>query len=353
MKIFVVNPGSTSTKIGLFEDCNEIWTKTIRHPAEELKRFSTSWEQYPYRLEKVIEEMKAQNLDPAEIDAAVGRGGILKPLEFGTYEVNEDMLKDAREAKRGQHACTLGCIIANDVAKMAKPGTKAFIVDAGCVDELEDLARFSGIPDLPRTCIFHALNGRAAGIKYAEEHNTSLDKINLIIAHMGGGVTVAALKKGKAVQVNHGLYEGPFTPERSGFIANLPLINYSDSMTRQDMAKLMMGRGGLFAYLGTSDAQEIENEIENGNDYFRRVYESMAYQISQEIGARAAVLCGDVQAIILTGGIAHSRKYIDKWISDRCSFIAPIVIMPGEHEMEALAAGAFRSLIDEEKTKTY
>ncbi len=353
MKIFVINPGSTSTKIGLFEDRDALWTKTIRHSPEELKAFSTSWEQYPYRKGKILEAMREKGLDLSDIDAVVGRGGILKPMEFGTYVVNEAMVNDAREAKRGQHACNLGCIIARDIADMAKPETEAYVVDSGCVDELEELARFSGIPDLPRTSIFHALNGRAVAMKYAESHSTSIDKINLIIVHMGGGITVTALKKGRAVEINHGLYEGAFTPERCGFIASMPLLEYSRTVPFEDMKRLVIGGGGLSAYLGTSDAVEIEREIERGNDYFRKVYEAMAYQISQQIGGRAAVLCGDVQAIILTGGLAHSRDYLDKWISERCGFIAPIVIMPGEFEMEAMAAGALRVMTGEEKTKTY
>ncbi len=351
MKILVVNPGSTSTKIGLFEDSTELWTETIRHEPDELKRFATVWEQYPYRKKIIMEILEKKGVLKEKIAAVAGRGGLFRPLKGGTYLVNEKMLKDAEAAERGSHASNIGAVIAWEIAQ--EFSVKSYIIDPVCVDELEDLARFSGIPELPRTSIFHALNVRAVARKYAEQLGADFQTLNLIVAHMGGGITVTALKKGRAVQISHGLYEGAFTPERCGNMPNLPLVEYADKTPREEFKKLISGKGGLYAYLGTSNALEIEKEIENGNEYFKTVYEAMAYQISEQIGARAAVLCGRVDAIILTGGLAYSKDYLNKWIAERCSFIAPIACMPGENEMEALAEGAFRVLSGKETAGEY
>lgn len=350
-KLLVINPGSTSTKIAIFENEKQIFKATIKHSLDDLKDFRTILEQTDYRLNLIREELNKADYSINDFSAIAARGGMLRPLESGTYEVNEEMLSDINSAKWGEHASSLGAVIAWKLCK----GTniKSYITDPVCVDELEPLARYTGIKDLPRKSIFHALNVKSVARYYAKSIGKPLTELNLVIAHMGGGISVSALRKGRVVEVNHGIYEGPFSPERCGIIANLALIEYCENLDRRRIKELVAGNGGLADLLGTSDALEVENRIEKGDDHAREVLESMAYKVSQEIGARATVLFGKVDAIIITGGLAYSKDYLNKWIEERVKFIAPIVVIPGENEMQALALGTLRVLTGEEKSKIY
>lgn len=351
--ILVINPGSTSTKVALYDGEQQLWKENIQHKAEDLQQFSAVWEQYDYRKNMILELLESRSYPVASLKAVVGRGGLLKPLESGTYEVNQAMLDDVREARMGEHASNLGAVIAWEIAGAL--GLKSYIVDPVCVDELEPLARFSGLPQLPRESIFHALNMKSVARRFAAERNTVIQDLNLIVAHMGGGTSVAALRRGKAIQVDHGIYEGAFSPERCGNVPNLPFAKmcFSGEYDLRQIGSLVAGKGGMFAYLGTSDAREVERMIEEGDNYAYQVYEAFAYQIAQEIGARAAVLCGNVDYIILTGGLAYSTDYLNRWIEERVKFIAPVVAVPGENEMEALALGALRVLKGEEEAAVY
>ena len=350
-KLLVINPGSTSTKIAVFEDEEQIFKATVRHALDELKGFKNVFEQIDYRLDLILKELSKANYTISDFSAVVARGGMLRPLESGTYEVNEAMLDDLRSMKWGEHASSLGAIIAWELCK--DTDKKSYMVDPVCVDELESLAKYTGIKNLSRASIFHALNVKSVARQYAKSIGKNLSDVDLIVAHMGGGITVSALRKGRAVEVNHGIYEGPFSPERCGNIANLTLLNYCKNLDPKRIKELIAGKGGLADLLGTSDALEVEKRIENGDDYAREVFESMAYKVSQEIGARATVLFGRVDAIIITGGLAYSRDYLNKWIEERVRFIAPVVIIPGENEMQALSLGAIRVLSGEEKAKIY
>lgn len=349
--ILVINPGSTSTKIAVFKNNKEFFKQNIKHSDSDLEKFKKITDQYEFRKETILKTLKEHNFDIATLTSIVGRGGLLRPLKSGVYEVNSTMLTDLESGKYGEHASNLGAIIANEIAK--ELNIKSYIVDPVCVDELEPLARFSGLKELPRTSIFHALNVKAVANNYAKSIGKKLNELNLIVAHMGGGITVSALKKGAAVEINHGIYEGPFSPERMGAMPTLPLIKYCKNLTDAQIKEIVAGKGGLKSLIGTSDAIEIEKEIEKGNKEFELAYEALAYQVAQAIGARAAVLFGKVDAIILTGGLAYSKEYLDRWITERVQFIAPIALLPGENEMEALAAGGFRVETGEEESKIY
>ncbi len=351
--VLVVNPGSTSTKISVFEGPKEIYTKTLYHSNEELAKFEHISDQLEFRVE-VIENQLAQNgFADRKIDAVVGRGGLLHPLEGGTYRVNEKMVEELREARYGEHASNLGAIIAYQIGN--QHGAPAFIVDPVVVDELEDIARLSGLPELPRKSIFHALNQRAVARKAAKRLGKEYSDCTLIVAHMGGGITVGVHKNGRVIDVNNGLDgEGPYTPERTGTlpVGDLIRLCYSGKYTRSEMLKKNKGQGGVVAYLGTNDMREVERRAVAGEQPWRLVYEGMAYQVAKEICALAAVVRGKVDGIVLTGGVAHSKVFTG-WIRERVDFLAPVLEFPGEEEMEALALGAYRVLTGEEEAKEY
>ena len=351
--ILVVNPGSTSTKISVFEGPKEIYTKTLYHSNEELAKFEHISDQLGFRVE-VIENQLAQNgFADRKIDAVVGRGGLLHPLEGGTYRVNEKMVEELREARYGEHASNLGAIIAYQIGN--QHGAPAFIVDPVVVDELDDIARLSGLPELPRKSIFHALNQKAVARKAAKRLGKEYSDCTLIVAHMGGGITVGVHKNGRVIDVNNGLDgEGPYTPERTGTlpVGDLIRLCYSGKYTRSEMLKKNKGQGGVVAYLGTNDMREVERRAVAGEQPWRLVYEGMAYQVAKEICALAAVVRGKVDGIVLTGGVAHSKVFTG-WIRERVDFLAPVLEFPGEEEMEALALGAYRVLTGEEEAKEY
>lgn len=350
--ILTINPGSTSTKIGVFKDENILFEINVSHSPKQLEQFDNIWEQYSFRKEEIIEALKKENFELNKLDAVVGRGGLIKPIPSGTYYVDQDMIDDARCGVQGQHASNLGCVIAYSIGwEFSIP---SFIVDPPAVDDLEPIARISGNKEFERSSLLHALNIFSTAREHAKKVKKKITDLNLVIAHMGGGITVAALKKGKAVNVNHGLYEGPFSPERSG---SLPLFKFlekckSSKYSEKKLKKMVVGKGGLVSYFNTNDARDVEKIINAGSEKYKLVYEAMAYQIAEEIGKRATNLKGEIDAIILTGGLAHSQM-LTNWIVERVNFLAETIIYPGESELEALAQGGLRVLRGEERAKHY
>ena len=352
-KLLMINPGSTSTKIGVYEDEKEVLVVTLRHSSEEIGKFQGIYEQFNFRKEVILNALKENNFDISTLDAIVGRGGLLKSIEGGTYAVNEAMLNDLKIGIQGQHASNLGGIIANEIGKSLD--IPAFIVDPVVVDEMMDVARISGIPEIERKSIFHALNQKAVAKRYAKEIGKKYEELNLIVAHMGGGISVGAHKAGKVIDVNNALDgDGPFSPERSGGlpVGDLVKMCFSGKYSIEDIKKKINGKGGLVAYLNTNDAKEVGDKAEAGDEKYKLIFEAMGYQVAKEIGKSAAVLKGEVDAIILTGGIAFGKSTVN-YIKERVEFICPVVVYPGEDELLALAEGGLRVLNHQEEAKEY
>ncbi len=345
----VINPGSTSTRLAIAADERITQTETLRHDAGELQQYKGVWDQFAHRLllckRWIVPRVSA-------CSAVVARGGLLRSLEGGTYRINQQMLDDARKNLQGEHASNLGCAIADAIAQ--EFDCPAFIVDPVSVDEFEPLARYSGLPFIERRSLSHALSIHAAGRRAATELNIEFEKSHLVIAHLGGGISVAPLRGGKIIDVNDAASDGPFSPECSGGLPLQKFISlcFSGTYSEEEIRELERGKGGLVAYLGTNDVREVEKRVEEGDSIAREVFEAMAYQIAKEIGAMATVLNGNVDAIVLTGGAAHSRL-LTSLIEERTRFIAPLKIYAGEDEMAALAQGALRVLRGEEVAKTY
>lgn len=352
-RLLIINPGSTSTKIAIFDNEKPVLEQTLRHSNEELAPFATIIDQYEFRKNVILDTLNTNGINITKLNAVVGRGGLLKPMEGGTYKVNEKMLEDLKAAPMGQHASNLGAIIANEIASQLN--IPAFIVDPVVVDEMEEVARYSGMPEIKRISIFHALNQKAVARRAASDLGKKYEELNLIVAHMGGGISVGAHRNGRVVDVNNALDgEGPFSPERTGSlpVGGLMKLCYSGKYTLDEMKKKVVGKGGLVAYLGTNDGREVEKMIEAGDKNAELVYEAMAYQVAKEIGASAAVLEGKVDAICLTGGLAYDKRLMG-WIKERIEFIGDVRIYPGEDEMIALAEGGLRVLRNEENPKEY
>lgn len=352
-RILTINPGSTSTKIAVFENEELIYEKTLRHSSEEIGKYEKISDQFQFRKGVIEEALKEANLKVQDLSAIVGRGGLLKPIVGGTYKVSDSMVEDLKIGVLGQHASNLGGIIARQMAD--EVSIPSFIVDPVVVDEMDDVARISGVPEIPRISIFHALNQKAIGRRAAKDMNKKYEDCNFLIVHMGGGVTVGAHKKGKVIDNTNGLDgEGPFSPERSGGlpVGGLMRLCYGNDLTKEEIGKRIKGNGGVVAYLGTNDIREVEEMINNGDKKAELIYDAMVYQICKEIGAYATVLKGDVDAIILTGGIAYSSSIREK-IEDKVKFIAPVKAYPGEDEMIALAQGGLRVLRGEEEALVY
>jgi butyrate kinase len=352
-RILIINPGSTSTKIGVFDNEFSIFEKTIRHDANVINSFDSIIDQYEYRKNTILEILDTEGINISKLNAVCGRGGLLRPIEGGTYGVNEAMLSDLRNGFSGQHASNLGGIIAYEIASALN--IPAFIVDPVVVDELDSIARISGYDLIERKSIFHALNQKAVARRVAKELGKSYRDLNLIVTHMGGGITVGAHMQGKVVDVNNGLHgDGPFSPERAGTVpaGDLIALCFSGEYYREEITKKLVGQGGLVGYLGTNDAVEVEKMIENGDEKAKLVYEAMAYQVAKEIGSASSVLSGKVDAIILTGGLAYGKSFV-KSITDRINWIADVIVHPGENELQALAEGALRVLRGEEEVKIY
>ena len=352
-RLLIINPGSTSTKIAIYDNEKPVLEETLRHSTEELAKYEKIYDQYEFRKNIILETLNEKGINLTKLSAVVGRGGLLKPIDGGTYKVNERMLEDLKVGVLGEHASNLGGILAHEIASQLN--IPAFIVDPVVVDEMEDVARISGMPELERKSIFHALNQKAVARRAAKELGKAYNEVNLIVAHLGGGVSVGAHKKGRVVDVNNALDgEGPFSPERTGGlpVGDLAKLCFSGKYTLAEMKKKIKGNGGLVAYLGTNDAREVGKMIQNGDKKAELVYKAMAYQVAKEIGSLAAVLEGKVDGIILTGGIAYDKEFT-KWIIDRVSFISKVFVYPGEDEMIALAEGGLRVLRGEEEAKVY
>ena len=353
IKTLVINPGSTSTKVGVFEDETLLFEETLRHPTEEIAKYASVIDQKDFRKEIILDFLKEKDCDPKSLDVIVGRGGLLKPIPGGTYTVSDALLADLVKGVQGQHASNLGGILAREIGD--KLGVPSYIVDPVVVDELTDKARLSGMPELPRRSIFHALNQKAVARRYAKEHGTRYEDLNLIVIHMGGGVSVGAHDHGKVVDVNNILDgEGCFSPERSGTVpvGDLVKMCFSGKYTEKEVYKKICGNGGFNAYLHTNDARIVEKMVKEGNAEAKLVQDAFYYQIAKDAGAMAAVLCGKVDQIILTGGIAYNpytREILEKYLG----FIAPITVYPGEDELLALCQGALRVVNGEEKAKEY
>lgn len=353
-KSLIINPGSTSTKIGVFEDETLLFEETLRHATEEIAKYDSIVAQKDFRKEVITNLLKEKNFDIHTLDVVVGRGGLLKPIPGGTYAVTDALVKDLVEAKRGEHASNLGGIIAKEIGdELSVP---AYIVDPVVVDELADVARLSGHPELPRTSIFHALNQKAVAKRYAKEHGVNYEDLNLIVVHMGGGVSVGAHDHGKVVDVFNALDgDGAFSPERAGGVPNGELIKlcYSGKYTEKEMVKQLVGKAGFNAYLNTNDARDVEKLAFEENDAKAKlVYDAFIYQVAKDIGAQSTVLLGKVDQIIFTGGIAYS-KYVISELTKRVSHLADITVYAGEDELLALAQGALRVLNNEEEAKVY
>ena len=354
MQILAINPGSTSTKIAVYEDEKPILLRTIRHSAEELKKFEDVIFEFPFRKQLVMDELNRNDI-PLQFDAVIGRGGLVKPIAGGTYEINQTMLDDTHSGiAMHNHACNLGCLIAYDIAKEI-PGCRSFIADPGVVDELNDYARISGSPLMNRICIWHALNQRAIAKRFAREIGRHYNDMNLIICHLGGGIAVAAHDHGRAVDANNALDgEGPFSPERAGSLPAADLIRlcFSGKYTEAQLLKRVAGQAGITAHLGSNDMRVIEKRIAEGDEHAKLIVDAMIYHVAKNIVAEGAVLCGNIDAILLTGGLARS-EYIITNLRRRIDFLAPVYCYPGEDEMEALAMNALDVLRGRQEAKVY
>jgi len=353
-RILVINPGSTSTKIGVFRNEKSRFLKSIVHSAEDLKAFQKISEQYEYRKNIILDELRKAEVKLNEITAVIGRGGLVKPIESGVYEINERLKEDLKLGVLGEHASNLGGLIADEIAKTL-PAARAFIADPVVVDELQSIARVSGHPKFERISIFHALNHKAVAKAYAKFLEKEYEDLNLIVAHMGGGVTIAAHRNGRVIDVNQGLDgEGPFSPERSGTlpVGALATLCFSGEYSLDDVKKMITGNGGYVAYLGTNDAYAVEIMAEKGNKKAQLIQEAMAYQVGKEIGAMSAVLKGNVDAIILTGGVAYSSWIVD-YLKTMVAHIAKVVVYPGEDEMKTLAMNALHVMRGDLACKKY
>ena len=352
--ILVINPGSTSTKLGVYREEEKILEKTISHEAGVVAGFDRITDQYEFRKESILGELDSAGIDLRDVRIIIGRGGLVKPVPSGVFEVNEELARDLQAGLQGHHASNLGGLIARDLARTL-PDARAFIADPVVVDELDDVARISGHPEFERLSIFHALNQKAIARLHASETGKSYEELNLIVAHMGGGISVGAHRRGRVVDVNQALDgEGPFSPERSGTLpaGALAKFCFSGKYEADDVKKMITGKGGYVAYLGTNSAREVEERVAAGDSRAKLIRDAMIYQVAKEIGAMSTVLKGEVDAILLTGGIAYSESFTAD-LTGRIRFIAPVHIYPGEDELRALAANGLRVLRGEAKVLEY
>ena len=352
-KLLIINPGSTSTKIGVYSDEKEVLVETLRHSSDEIAKYDSIFEQKGFRKQVIMNILKENNIDVNSLDAIVGRGGMLRPIPGGTYEVTDKLLEDLKVGVSGQHASNLGGILAKEIAN--EVGIRAFIVDPVVVDELQDVARISGIPELPRRSIFHALNQKAVAKRYAKENGKRYNDLNLVVVHMGGGVSVAAHRDGLVVDVNNTLDgDGPFSPERAGSVpvGDLVKLCFSGKYTQSEIYSKIVGKGGYVAYLNTNDARDVLKAREEGDEYASLIFDAFIYQICKAIGEMSTVLNGKVNQIILTGGIAYSPVVVNA-IKEKVQWISDVTVYPGEDELLALAQGAIRVLNGEEDAREY
>ena len=350
-RILTINPGSTSTKIAVYDNEVQILVKGIEHRVEDLEKYERIQVQFEMRKNEVLQALKENDIKLESISAVVGRGGLLPPVKSGAYLVNEEMIDRLVNRPVLEHASNLGAIISYEIAKPL--GVNAYIYDSVAVDELTDIARLSGVKGMDRTCLSHALNSRAMAIKYAKNNNKKYEDLNLIVAHFGGGISLSVHEKGQMVDIVSD-DEGPFSPERSGRVPCKTLIDrcFSGNYTHREMLKTIRGKGGISSYLGTVDVREVEKMIKEGNEEAKLVHDAMTYQIAKGIGELATVVSGKVDAIILTGGISYSNLITDN-IRKRVEFISEVCVIPGENELESLSQGILRVLNKEEEARIY
>jgi butyrate kinase len=352
LRILVINPAATATFVAVFDDGELLAEEEIKHAPEEVAAFERVWDQYLMRKDRIASFLQRAEIATGSLSAVAGRGGLLKPIPGGTYRVNAAMLEDLRRGLQGEHASNLGGILAYGIARTCN--IDAFVVDPVSTDELDDLARLSGLPELPRTSLTHALNQRWMGRRAAAELGCRYEECRLVIAHLGMGISVAAHRSGRIVDTNNANESGPFSPERAGTlpVGDLVKLCFSGKHTERELVRKLTSQGGLVAYLGTKDVREIERRIEQADPVATLVYTAMGYQIAKEIGAMAVILGGGINAVVLTGPLAHSERLISQ-IQERISWIAPVLVYPGGEEMRALAAGATRVLRGEEEALVY
>ncbi len=354
--ILAINPGSTSTKIALFdvESLGMVSEHTLRHSSVEIEAFGSVIEQMDWRKELVLNELKEHNCSPADLAAVVGRGGLVKPIESGVYEIN-DLLYDETRNSHYEHACNLGALIARSIAQMAGDGVKSYIVDPVVVDELDDVARVGGHPLFPRISMFHALNARATALRYAADTETSYEDMNLVVAHMGGGISVSVHKQGRIVDTTNALSgDGAFSPERSGRVEPLALAElcFSGEQSFKEIKHILIGGGGLVAHMGMNSMYDVVQEMLAGDQKAKLIVDAFCYNVAKDIAAMSSVLRGDVDAILLTGGIAFSEVISTK-ITDMVEWITTVVVYPGENELEALASSVHKVMNGQMKAKIY
>lgn len=348
----VINPGSTSTKVAVFKGTELLHQKNLTHSTEEVGKYPKITDQYDFRKEAILNWLKELQIETSLLKAVIGRGGLLRPMPSGTYTVTDMMVEDLKIGIQGEHASNLGGIIARAIGDME--GIPSYIADPVAVDEFCDLARVSGMPELPRRSLVHALNIKAVARRAAKDMNKDLSEVNFVMAHLGGGISISPVEKGRILDANNANEGGPFSPERAGDlpVGALMKLCYSGKYTQAEMKKMIVGKAGLAGYLGTNDARDVLARINAGDIHAELIFDAMAYQIAKEIGAMSTVIKGKVDAIVLTGGIAYS-ELLCELIEKRVRFIAPVKIYPGEDEMLALAEGANRVLSGEEKAKIY
>lgn len=353
IKSLIINPGSTSTKIGVFEDETLLFEETLRHSTEEIAQYASIVDQKDFRKEIITNLLASKDFDINSLNMVVGRGGMLKPIPGGTYAVTDDLLHDLKIGKQGQHASNLGGILAREIGDSI--GVPSFIVDPVVVDEMCDIARYSGVPELPRTSVFHALNQKAVAKRYAKENGKPYDSLNLVVVHMGGGVSVGAHLNGRIIDVFNALDgDGAFSPERAGGAPVGALIKmcFSGQYTEKEVYKKFVGNGGFNAYLGTNDMRDVEKAVLAGDAKATEVRDAFVFQVAKDIGSMATVLNGKVDAIVVTGGIAYDKGVV-AGLKERCEWIAPFTVYPGEDELGALVQGGLRVLNGEEEAKVY
>lgn len=353
VKSLIINPGSTSTKIGVFEDETLLFEETLRHSTEEIASYASIVDQKDFRKQIILDLLKEKAFDIHSLQVVVGRGGMLKPIPGGTYAVSDELLEDLKIGKQGQHASNLGGILAREIGDSI--GVPSYIVDPVVVDELMPISRYSGVPELPRTSVFHALNQKAVAKRYAKEQGKAYDSLNLIVVHMGGGVSVGAHEKGRVVDVFNALDgDGAFSPERAGAVPTGALIKmcFSGEYTEKEVYKKVVGNGGFNAYVGTNDMRDVEKMVQGGDQKAAEVREAFIMQVAKNIGSMACVLKGQIDQIIITGGIAYDKVVVGG-LRERTGFLAPITVYPGEDELLALAQGALRVMSGEEKAMEY
>jgi len=352
-RILTINPGSTSTKFAVYDDESAIFTQVIRHDKDDLLQYKSILDQRKYRKDCILSSLEEAGIEERSIDAIAGRGGLLKPIESGTYVINKTMLEDLQTATAAIHASALGAIIASEIA--GDFSIPAYVVDPIVVDEMDRNAKMTGMPGIERSSVFHALNQKAIARRVAEKINKPYENARFVVAHLGGGITVGAHRYGRVIDVNDALSgEGAFTPERTGGIPAIPLIRmcYSGEYTESEMIDKVSKKGGMLAYLGTNDLRLVQKMINDGDEFAALVMDSMAYQVSKEIGAMTAVLEGKVDAIILTGGLAYSNRFTGA-IKQRVDNLAPVYVYAGEDEMFALMSGVLRVLRGQEIASRY